>query len=747
MVSLDKVSTLIFHNLKKSKGQYISFGIIICLTALIMNIALVLAFQTFNAYDDRFIELNTADVNFMIPKAADNNELIDEIKKIEGVSEAEKHEGIFVTAVVHEFADSDFDMNTVFYNLDGERTINLLDASKYSEKDENIVYIPLYMKELGGFAEGGDISYTIDSKDYFFKIGGIVSEMQYGNYGTGLIGGYFPTAAYEKLAVEQEERLVAEYSLKCADTADLPGVKNAVTDILKDKGIPALNVNDREASKQTRTMVCSLLIIIFLALAAIILAVSIFLSSFRIRSAIEDELAQMGVLKAVGYTSKLIIRSAVLPYTLTGAVAAIAGAVLSYAVLPSVAGILAIQSGFTYTPAFDIAALLIVAAIPVLAIFLFSYISARRIYKLEPIDAIRGTRGKGGTGQSILLAALSVGIMVLLSFAGTLLYNVSAVPDNFMNTISEESPSVIFTAQKDKMSELKETLQKDSRVKLVLEYSTVPVSYADGSLTAFVCEDFEKTLNDICYEGKSPSGENEIAVGNALAEQYPIGSRISITASDSSENYTVTGYIQSVNNAGMVCRLTSKGYEKIGTIPDTVNVYLNDKGAEAFINEYEEDYASLVASSVNYEQLSENGMKMYAGIVSAVTVVLFVISVLMALLVLYVIIHSMISRRRQEFGIYKAIGYTSGQLTMMTVTRFIPIVAAASIAAAIGGIWYLPAINQTIFSGIGAIKNHFEISVPILLIAAVIFTCTAFLISVLLAAPIKRITAYSLLKD
>ena len=744
---MDKVSTLIIHNLKKSKGQYISFGVIICLTAFIMNIALVLAFQTFNAYDRRFSELDTADVNFMIPRSADDDDIIDKIRNIDGVSEAEKHNGIFVTATVHEFMDSDFEMNTVFYDLDEERTLNLLDVSEYSEKSENTVYVPLYMKELGGFAEGGDITYSINGEEYSFKIGGIVSEMQYGNYGTGLIGGYFPPAAYEKFANEQDERLITEYSLKCDDNAELLRVKNAVTDILSDKGTAALSINDKDASKQTRTMVCTLLIIVFLALAAIILAVSVFLSSFRIRSTIEDELAQMGVLKAVGYTSKLIIRSAVLPYTLTGAAAAIAGAALSYAVLPCVAGILAIQSGFTYTPAFDAAALLIVVALPVLAIFLFSYISAGRIYKLEPIDAIRGTRGKSGAGQGILLSALSIGIMVLLSFAGTLLYNVNVKPDNFMNTISEETPSVVFTAQKDKMTELKETLQSDSRVKLVLEYSTAAVSCADGSLTAFVCEDFKKAANDICYEGRSPADKNEIAVGNALADRCSIGSSISITVSEKSELYTVTGYIQSVNNAGRVCQLTSGGYEKLGESPSTVNVYLRDKGADTFITEYEEAHEPLIASSVNYEQLSENGRTLYAGIVSAVTVVLFVISVLMALLVLYVIIHSMISRRRQEFGIYKAIGYTSRQLTMMTVTRFMPIVGVSSAAAAIAGIWYLPAINRTILSGIGAIKNHFEISIPIQLIAAVIFTCTAFLISVLLAAPIKRITAYSLLKD
>ena len=744
---MNKTVTLIIHNLKKAKGQYLSFGFIICLTAFIMNIALVLAFQTFSAYDNRFNELDTADINFMIPPLQDDNEIINEIKKIDGVSTVEKHEGVFAPVVVREFAGSDFDMNTVFYNLDEARTLNRLDVSEYRKKGENTIYIPMYMRELGGFSENGTITYSINNKDYTYEIGGIVSEMQYGNYGTGLIGGYFPAAAYEKFADEHGECKIVEYSLKTTGKADLPKIKNAAAKLLSDKGITALNINDRITGKQTRTMVCTLLIVIFLALAAIILAVSIFLSSFRIRSTIEDELAQMGVLKAVGYTSRLIICSVVMPYTLAGMVSTIIGAVISYTVLPGVAAILAIQSGFTYTPVFDAAALLIVVIIPVSAILLFAYLSTLKIHKLEPIDAIRGKKGTESAGQNILLFILAIGIMVLLSFAGTLLYNVNVNPDNFINTLSEETPSVIFTVQKDKMPEFKELLQKDNRVKLVLEYSSTSLSYADGSLTVFVCEDFGKVTNDICYEGRNPAGENEIAVGNMLAADYPIGSKIKVTADGKSAVYVVTGYIQSVNNAGKVCELTSEGYEKIGERMNAFNVYLHDKIAEKLIAEYEKHYDSLIISSINYEQLNENSRTMYAGIVSAVTIALFVISILMVLLVLYVIIHSMISRSRQEFGIYKAIGYTSRQLTIMTVARFMPVVALSASLSAVAGIWYLPAINQFIFSQIGAIKNHFVISIWILLLLALIFTVVTFLISVLLAAPIKKITAYSLLKE
>ena len=744
---MKKISTLTLHNLNKAKGQYISFGVFICLTAFIINIALVLAFQTFSAYDSLFDKLDTADINFIIPQIQDNKELLTEVEEIDGISFVEKHEGVFTPVTVRDFAGSDFDMNTVFYNLDEERTLNLIDVTEYSGKSDASVYIPMYMKELGGFAEGGSIAYSIDGKEHSYDIGGIVLEMQYGNYGTGMIGGYFPEAVYEDFAHEYSDNVVAEYSLKTTGTADLSEIKNAISEMLREKGIALLNINDRDTAKQTRTMVCTLLIVIFLALAAIILVVSIFLSNFRIRSAIEGELAQMGVLKAVGYTSNLIIAATIMPYMLVGIVSTVIGIALSYAVLPSVAGILAIQSGFSYTPDFDIMALLIVMLTLTFAILLFSYLSAGKIHRLEPINAIRGITGDESAGQNILLFIVSFGIMVLLSFAGTLLYNVNVKPDNFMNTLSEELPSVIFTAEDEKVAELKELLENDSRVRLFMEYASVPVSYEDGSLTAFVCEDFSKATNDICYEGKSPVKDNEIAVGNAISDNYPIGNEIELTVGNQSADYIVTGYIQSVNNAGAVCQLTSEGYEKIGEATNSVNVYLYEKNADAFINEYEENHDVLIKSSVNFEQMSENGQMMYTSIVSVIVMILFVISVLMVLLVMYVIINSMISRRRQEFGIYKAIGYTNRQLTVKTALEFIPVVAVASIISAIAGLWYLPAMNNTIFSLIGAVKNHFEVSVWILIVFAMMFTAVAFVISVLLSAPIKKITAYSLLKD
>ncbi|MCM1172209.1 MAG: ABC transporter permease [Clostridium sp.] len=765
---------LAMHNLKKSKGQYISFGVMLLITALIMNIALVLAFQTQDAYDDYFESLDTADVNVLIPKLQDYDGLADKIAKVDGILEVEEHEGVFVSATVRDFADSDFDMNTVFYNADSERSLNRLEVSECTGMTDKAVQVPMYMTALGGFSAGEDITYSIDGTDYTFTIDGVVSEMQYGNYGTGLIGAYLPKEAYDDFAKDHEAGLVMEYSMKVTDGADLTDVKNDITKLLSDEGIAMLKINDRDTSKQARTMVCNLLIVIFIALAAIILIVSIFLSNFRIRNTIEEEMTDMGVLKALGYTSSMIIRSSVIPYTLVGGISALIGTIISIFLIPSVASILAVQSGFSFTPDLDIMAALLTILIPTIVILAFAYISAKKIRILQPINAIRGITGTGvdknhfplestktgigftlilkqiasSAGQNVLLFAVSFGITVLLAFAGTLFYNVNIKPDNFMDTLSEETPAVIFTAKEGKLEELKTKLENDTDVELVLEYATVQASYADGSLTTFVCEDFSLVTNDICYEGKNPVADNEIAIGSALSDKYDIGSEIELTVGDNSAMYTVTGYVQSINNTGEVCELSKKGYERISeNLLSTLNVYADHVTVEDFIDKWETDYPELITDTLNYKKLAENGQKMYSGIVSAVTIVLFIISVLVVLLVMYIIINSMLTRRRQEFGIYKAIGYSSRQLVTQSALGFVPVIGLASVISAVMGLMYMPAIDNVIFGMLGAMKNHFEVPLWFLLIFSLLFTFASFIISVLLAAPIKKITAYSLLKE
>ena len=167
--------------------------------------------------------------------------------------------------------------------------------------------------------------------------------MQYGNYGTGLIGLYFPDEVYQDFVKDQKEYEIAEYSIRTKDKADKTKITNEISDMLEDEGISMLSFSNAENGKQARMMVCNLTIAILVAFACIILLVSVFLCKFKIKNTIEEKIASMGVLKALGYTGGMIIQSIVLPYLMIVALVTILSVAVSYIVLPTISNVLALQ--------------------------------------------------------------------------------------------------------------------------------------------------------------------------------------------------------------------------------------------------------------------------------------------------------------------------------------------------------------------------------------------------------------------
>ncbi|WP_051126591.1 FtsX-like permease family protein [Bifidobacterium magnum] len=182
-------------------------------------------------------------------------------------------------------------------------------------------------------------------------------------------------------------------------------------------------------------------------------------------------------------------------------------------------------------------------------------------------------------------------------------------------------------------------------------------------------------------------------------------------------------------------------------MPETLNVYLHEDGAEQFIDDYESRHGELVAASTNYEQLAKSGQSLYAGVMSVAAVMIVILAGFMVLLVLYIIINSMIVQRRQEFGIYKAIGWSSAQLARHTALSLVPVIALASLVAAGAAYAFMPQVMGSIFSMVGAMRNHFEVPMIVLMACVVLLALMSFAMSMALMRPVKRIMVYSLLKE
>jgi len=771
-----KIKSQIMYNLKKDKGSYISFGIVVLITAIMLNLAFVLMFQVDKAYDKKFGELNTASINVTVPKFQNTDALMDDIKALSGVTDAESREAVFAEAVVKDFRATDFSMNTLFYNKDESRNMNRLDIKEEkAEIAENSIYLPLYVASFGEFGLDDEIVYEIGDTKYTFKVSGVAEEMQYGNYGKGLMGAYLPKKVYEKFADEYSEQTVVEYSIMTS--GDINALQNDISDLLEEKGITMLTSCDRISTKDTRTMVCNLIILVLSAFAMIILLVSVFLCKFRISNSIEEDMVNMGVLKALGYTGGMIIAGVVLPYLMVTVFASMLGVAVSYAVLPGLGELLTLQAGFSFGLVFDIKGLICVALILAVIVAFFTYTAAKRIRKLQPINAIRGngegksakknyfpldeTNGKtkmllvlkqtfSNGKQNILLFGVSFVLTILVAFASTMFYNVIIEPDNFISTLSEEMPQIIVSTNEQYEETVSDELKINSEIKSVLKYTVGTINIEDTPVTVFACEDFSRVSNDLCYLGENPNEKGEIALGSAFEGKYNIGDRIEIQNGDISCSYEVTGFVQSVNYQGNVCEFTLEGYEGLNSekLVPTLYVYLNNAAdTEKIVKEIEDNYGDKIISVMNYQKMTETTQEMYSGITSVIVVVIFILTILIVLFVLYIVIKTLLVQRKQELGIYKAIGYSNKQLMVQMIGSFLPSSVVAVLLSSVLGLIYVPQINQFIFQTIGAMKNNMEISFAFLMIFAFVQITANLIISILLTKPIKKISAYALIKE
>ena len=76
-----------------------------------------------------------------------------------------------------------------------------------------------------------------------------------------------------------------------------------------------------------------------------------------------------------------------------------------------------------------------------------------------------------------------------------------------------------------------------------------------------------------------------------------------------------------------------------------------------------------------------------------------------------------------------------------------PVAVVAIVLSSVLALFYMPAIYQFIFKALGAMKNNIEISFGFLMLFAVAQILVNIMISIILCMPIRKISAYALIKE
>lgn len=781
-----KLVNLSLANIRRTKGHTVSLFLMFLIASLLLNAGLLVFTNFGNFFDNNIRELKAADVYYLMPSQYYSEEVAEYLHSDPNVVSMQKEDVIWSTVTIPYKGES---KAFTFVISDGDRQRS---SSKWKfvgahlPPDSMSVYLPYVMSIDGGYKLNDPFEMTVKDTRFTFTVKGFTEDIFFSSLDTGSIGVYLPHETYEQVAQElggAGQAVLIHAGLDKVNKQAETGIRDRIA-----KGNAEFNPNSSsdffsmnlDLVTMSRVLMSSILSVMTVAFAAIIAVVCLIVVRFRIGNSIEEDMAKIGSLRAMGYTGIQIIFSILLQYSLIACAGSLAGISLSYAVIPALSSVLSHQSGLRWVQGFDGGISSIAFGVILIIVMLVALTAARRIHKLNPIVALRGgivthnfrrnviplDRSKGRLpavlGFKSMLQngrqSLMIGvILTTVAFAGTfalmMFYNTVVDIKSFKETPGIEiSNSVAVLSADAAGTGMVEEIRSMEGVRKAQFIDEVKLKAGDYELSSYVMDNYDDKETVTVYEGRYPRHSNEIVLAGQLAERAgkSIGDRVVLETGDKQKEYLITGLSQGSNMGGMNASIRTDGLLELNPEfkQQTLQIYL-DSGvnAERFGDELEQRFGASVVSTLDMDSQMEQGVSMYTSIISKVGISMMVITILVVILVLYFVINSTVIRKRRELGIQKAIGFTTLQLMNQLSLGLLPPITVGVIIGSILGITQTNTIMSIAQRSMGIMKANYIIMDSWVAVFAVVLVFVSYLTSLLITSRIRTISAYALVNE
>lgn len=774
-------------NLRKSKGSAISLAVLILLAAMLLNVGLGIFMKVKPFFLDKVEETNGPHTVVILHDDIYKPEYRDFFEQESRVTEVETESIIYMAQANIRIGNNETGLGIAFLNADNNRRIAPLKPLEMAEvPSDQAIYIPLPLKS-NGYELGDTLSVNYLEKEYRYIVAGYYESTSFGMVNTGTLKFFLPEAAYEKLESAIGEAAVSTMlSVRMNDSEQssqlLRDFKDNTDVQLSGAGsITKTNVTDFAGMSMASTMMIGIFAMMLVAFAWIIVIVVLIVIRFRVVNSIEDQMVNIGALGALGYTSRQITTSMVLQFMLIGLVGALLGIGLAYTVSPWLGGMMSSMAGLQWDsffhPVIDMVSMLTVLSL----VLIVTLLASRRIKKLPPVIALRGgvsthsfrknhfPLDKSFGSLQVVLALKTIaanmrqngivtvivaGVTFASVFSVIMYYNMSVDKSALYNMAGSEISDVVVTSHPDKdFSELFMDLKSEDEVGKATKLDMAIMDLNGEDVVVQISDDYSRMENLSAYKGRMPQYDNEIVITGVLSDIVgkQIGDTLEITQDGVTAKYLVTGLTQSMNNSGRIAFMMLSGMQKL--IPDyeigIFHLYLAEGSGQVdrFISQLKQDYAGRIAQIQNYRELGEAQLSTYsAAITSLMSVILFVTMIVVSL-ILYLVIHAMILKRKQDLGIYRALGYTAFQLKTQIALSFVPVVAIGAVLGGVfGSLGANPLLSMLLYN-VGVSNSKLDIHIPTIVLLCTAIALFAYMISMWAARRINKISAYSLIVE
>ncbi len=772
-------------NLRKNRGTTIGLFLLMVLAAALVGVALLMFIDAYPTARKEAKRLNAGDGFLLIAGGAQEvqeAELIEMMGK--DVSEYEMERLLGYSTVSLPYAKGNLSVSLLV--TDGSSLKRSMERVEIVTEDSTIqgpyLYLPYQFYTGGGYQVGDAYPLELMGVKYSFTIRGFLNSTSFGCNNCGfyeMIVDADTYAALQEHDGEGSNSILVNYKVakdvKCSKFYLRMG-----NELYAKYPMVTVFGMDLESTLFNKSFMSLIIAVSFLTVTIVLILVVALMLVNCIANYIRENQRTIGALKALGYTSRDIRGSL---YVLFGGIAfvgSLIGICVSYLLMPTMAKLVVSQMGLPYQVSFHALATWLPVAVEVVFVLLFSVLASRKIRRIDPIVALRdGTEAhnfrknrlsleKSRVGLNVslglktfftnwkqnLLTFIVMGFLMFICVISVLMYeNFNRKPKLSMFTFETSAGVVAFDA--DTKAEGYEFLAAVPGVSNIRRMMNLGLIYnGEESLNTNIFDDVSKMNNkEVCYKGRLPKHENEIAVSGKFAKLYgyEIGDEIEMTFGDQSFMYLITGLVQTCNNSGREAVMSEAAAGHLIDLTDREAYYWFDysdatiAGAQKVLDACGEAYGEHVISQLNFYEIIEGSMTTFKNIAALMLVLMCTIALVVIALILYLLIKAFTYNKRRDYGIYKALGYTSGSLILQTAISFMPsIIASVAIFSVVSYFLANPYMTSIMYN-FGLMKCSFDIPVPGVIGVGALLIVASFLFAVFQARRIRKIEPYRML--
>lgn len=769
-------------NLRKAKGQTAAIIVLMFLAALMLNLWLMLAMDYRQNFERCHERLNAEHVTFAIDGVG--SEVRDFLK--DTVEEDNRTAEFFMDSVMHMvgiFEYNDGEMNSEFIFMEKEAALSR-QVGKFEITEDSGYKSGVYMPNLyrsDDIAIGKTIEISIGSQKMSYTVCGFFNSAMTGSHNCSMCGILLTKDCYEELKETGCAPEATLCSIRLEDRSECEDYDAMLKDAVSSRFAAARTVSNTydmvSRSRYISQMICSG---IMSAMAFLILLIALVVIASNIMNYIQENMKDLGALKAVGYTNRQLVCTLLLQFAGISLAVAFVGAGLSYVLFPYINEMMVLQTGIPYTIRFLPLPFILTLGGLGGAVSFVVWLSSRRIRKVEPIVALRQgikthtfkrnhvplEKTRAGLNLALALKTTFSGMkhnvtvcitMLVLSlvavFSGVMIENMIADMTPFLNMIVGETADSCINIAADAEEEFLEKMNGDERVEKVYLYNSIQLLHVGGDvLMVTVTDDFSKVNNqDVIVEGRFPKYDNEMAIAAKYAKERGLetGDEIELTADGKQDGYIISGLVQITNNLGKDCLLTREGYERIGKMQN-MSYYLNlteETEIGKFNSEMKDQFAGKVNTTIDIDATVEGAASVYVALMKMIVFAVLVLSVVVITFVLYLLVRTIVSNKKRDYGILKSLGFTTEQLILQTALSFMPAVVLSTVVGVTVCSFMINPMVAVFLKDLGIVKCTFTVPVGYNILAGIGMILAAFGIACLLSLKIKRITPKALLES